>query len=712
MLVTTLTGLVPGRRYGVYVCYLSATDADWRVRAGFAPGTLETFTSNLPSGRVENLGLSATIGSNRSQLRAFLGNATADGSGRLLVYLDDDTVDDHMARTWLDALAVGPEVEVVLPWLPDGTTVLANDGVWTWFNNPRALFHNGRLYVGYVKANGSRPALSVYTPATGVASELFTFTMPENDDHNNPGLTANAAGGLVAIASKHGTDRRLVGRVSTSTDPSTLAQWSSELITNLPVIGPTNTSYNNPFLLTAEAGRIVNFIRYINWNPTIVTSDDGGATWSTPIHFLKTGTGSVRPYFQYAGNGVNRLDAIYTDGHPRDSNNSVYHLYYESDIAGTPGAGSFRYSDGQVMKTGLAALPFDLDAGERGTVIYQYSAAASPDPNAWIAGGRAWVWDLVYDADGRPVCGFQVQRDNVTGSGWQHDRIYYYYARWTGTGWQKRFIAQAGRGLYASEDDYGGGLTIDPQDPNVVYLSSNARYPFDLSSLDNVPLAVGEKYELYRGVTQDGGLTFEWSAVTRNSTEDNIRPYVPRGHSLARSLVWLRGTYSTYTSFATRVLGLFRAQPLSYSDWAVSVPGAASASDPLADADGDGRSNLLEFAFGGDPLAATPARGPAGAVVAGTGDESEQTFLELEFRQLRGGSGTVGLDYTAAGVRYAVEVSPTMAEGTWQAGADLVAAVGAPIDHGDGTETVRVRVRNPLSATAGRVFARLRVTME
>ena len=51
--------------------------------------------------------------------------------------------------------------------------VLANDGAWTWFNDPRALFHEGRLYFGYVKRATSRPALSVYDPETGRIAELF-----------------------------------------------------------------------------------------------------------------------------------------------------------------------------------------------------------------------------------------------------------------------------------------------------------------------------------------------------------------------------------------------------------------------------------------------------------------------------------------------------------------------------------------------------------
>ena len=41
-------------------------------------------------------------------------------------------------------------------------------------------------------------------------------------------------------------------------------------------------------------------------------------------------------------------------------------------------------------------------------------------------------------------------------------RIYHYYARWTGTNWQKRFIAQA-RPIYNGQPDYGGGIALDPQ---------------------------------------------------------------------------------------------------------------------------------------------------------------------------------------------------------------------------------------------------------
>ena len=164
---------------------------------------------------------------------------------------------------------------------------------------------------------------------------------------------------------------------------------------------------------------------------------------------------------------------------------------------------------------------------------------------------------MVYHTNGAPVAVFSVQSDKVEGTNWYNDRIYYYYARWTGTNWQKRFIAQAGRPLYNGEQDYAGGITIDQRDPNAIYLSSNARNPFDLTTLTNVPLRANTRYEIWRGITPDGGLTFAWQPVTTNSAVDNLRPYVPRRNPHPYGLIWFAGTYTSYTSWNTAVLGWF-----------------------------------------------------------------------------------------------------------------------------------------------------------
>ncbi|MCH7227082.1 putative Ig domain-containing protein [Haloferula sp. A504] len=421
---------------------------------------------------------------------------------------------------------------------------LAPDGVWTWFNDERSIWHLGKLYTGYVKQNG-KVGISRFDPATLATThtELSGFT--QVDDHNNPSITVLPDNRLMVVYSLHGGSA--YRRLSTVTEPASIGDWGPEISTY-------GTSYANTYRLTGESDRIYHFSRAINWDPTLTISDDNGATFGPQIHVIDRGGGSDRPYPKYTSNGTDRIDLIYTDGHPRNDNNSIYHLHYQG--------GNFRASDGSIIKS-FADLPLDHDSGERGTQVYTYSAAAwGPEegPDDWIPNGRGWTWDICYGADGHPVCAFQVQVDNVTGSGWNHDRIYYYYARWTGTEWQRRFVAHGGRGLYSSEDDYGGGMAIDPDNPNVIYISTNAADPFNLGDLNNVPLATDDRYEIWQGTTTDGGLTFSWQPVTVGSTSDNLRPIVPENHGYDRSVVWFRGTYTSYTNYDTEVVGIFENQ--------------------------------------------------------------------------------------------------------------------------------------------------------
>ncbi len=425
---------------------------------------------------------------------------------------------------------------------------IAPDGAWTWFNDERAIFHEGRLFAGYVLRDG-RYGVTRFDPDSGEASHMVISTdeSRQRDDHNNPSITVLPDGRLMLLYARHHADGRLFQRVSKVKSPATDADWGAEVVHAVP----EKNTYNNTYLLADEDDRIYNFHRCLNFNPTITLSNDLGASWEKPIPFIKVGSGGVRPYPRYCSDGRGRIDLIYTDGHPRQIDNSVYHMYYE-------GGAFHRTGGGRIA--GFDDLPLDHEGGQRGDVVYPYSNEAwsgLDGPDDWIPRGRGWTWDVHYGTDGHPVCVFQVQVDEVTGKGWNHDRIYYYYARWDGGKWQRRFIAQAGRGIYDREDDYGGGMCLDPADPDVVYLSSNAAKPFVLDDIKDVPLAPGERYEIYRGVTNDGGKTFTWKELTADSTADNLRPIVPVGHGRSGALVWFEGNYRSYTDFDCRVMGLF-----------------------------------------------------------------------------------------------------------------------------------------------------------
>ncbi|MGC3959882.1 MAG: BNR-4 repeat-containing protein [Verrucomicrobiota bacterium] len=487
---------------------------------------------------------------------------------------------------------------------------LTTDGAWTWYNDHRAMFHNGKLYFGFVRAGDSKSTLSVFDLATGRTTNLWASGFTQLDDHNNPAILAKQDGRLLSAYSRHLSDQYFSYRTSISTNPVGPADWNVEQ--NIPNSGASMT-YANLFQLSSEGGKIYNYCRNQNFNPSVFTSTDGGTNWSAAQIFIRTGTGSIRPYMKYASDNVGRIDFLYTDGHPRDVANSLYHLYYTN--------GAYYQTDGTYVRS-AATLPLLHDSGERGTVIYQYSDAAQTDPNAWIPTGRAWCWETAYQSNGAPVCVFTVQCDNVAGpTSGPDDRIYYYYARWTGTTWQKRFIANAGRPLYAAEDDYAGGICLDPVEPNVIYISSNAQNPFDLADPTTVPLSASQRYELWRGVTGDGGLTFTWSQITSNSTVDNLRPYVPRRNGGERSVLWFRGNYASYTAYSCSIVGLFTslvptnapASKITYLDatsgaggnTALAVGGAFIPSTATSGTDGLWRlrtlgHNATTFESGGD----------------------------------------------------------------------------------------------------------------
>ncbi len=62
-------------------------------------------------------------------------------------------------------------------------------------------------------------------------------------------------------------------------------------------------------------------------------------------------------------------------------------------------------------------------------------------------------------------------------------------------------------------------------------------------------------WEIFRGVTSDDAVTWTWTAVTKDSTVDNLRPVVPIWKDKRYALLWLRGTLRTYTDYDLAVVG-------------------------------------------------------------------------------------------------------------------------------------------------------------
>jgi len=90
-------------------------------------------------------------------------------------------------------------------------------------------------------------------------------------------------------------------------------------------------------------------MRDLNFNPSVISSTNGGTKLVRGQLFIKTGTGAIRPYVKYSSDYISRVEFLYTDGHPRDIANSLYHLYYEG--------GNLYKTDGSFV-TNFASIPF------------------------------------------------------------------------------------------------------------------------------------------------------------------------------------------------------------------------------------------------------------------------------------------------------------------------------------------------------------------
>ena len=175
-----------------------------------------------------------------------------------------------------------------------------------------------------------------------------------------------------------------------------------------------------------------------------------------------------------------------------------------------------------------------------------------------IPTGRAWNWEIAYQTNGAPGCVFTVQRDNVTGTTERHQTTASITITPAGPapiGRSASSPTPAARSIRRKTITPAASASIR-RIRTVIYISSNAVRPFDLTTISNVPVAA--HYELYRGTTADAGLSFSWRALTTNSTADNLRPVRAAASPWEARLLWLRGKYPSYTSFETAVVGLFQ----------------------------------------------------------------------------------------------------------------------------------------------------------
>ena len=438
-------------------------------------------------------------------------------------------------------------------------------GAWCWFQDPRAIVDNSNpqkpvLLTGVVTwgepKTEQRGDVDLYWAeldsvdrAGGlVRGRVELDDQLQMDDHASPAFLIRPDGRFLVTWSKHGTDPIMRSKVSTN--PGDPKEWSETFLFKESNGGIT---YTNPNLLAnwnGQANVIFNGIRSKGFDSNFLLSNDLGETWTYAGRVLdaidpwpKDNDGG-RAYVKYAGDGKSKIHIFSTDDHPRVNFNedrtaagpllnSIYAGYMENN--------KLHRSDGTVVDENLLD-----DAGTPPTELTPLLKDGTIVGDAAMR--RGWQLDLKTGPDAQPVGIFQFRADD------NPDDHRYFYARYDGKQWNVSFLAYAGDNFGApSELDYTGLASVDPMNPDVVFISTSS------DPVTNQPLvssATGQRQnEIFMGKTADGGKSWTWAPVTSNSAADNLRPVVPAWTKGKSVVLWMQGTYPKFYTYDTKILG-------------------------------------------------------------------------------------------------------------------------------------------------------------
>jgi hypothetical protein len=421
------------------------------------------------------------------------------------------------------------------------------NGVWTWYSDQRTVVdtNGGKVVVGYVE-NGN--GLGGFPVDGNVGTTLFDITnrtgtpftlkpallsFGGGDDHNAPALMVRPDGKYLAAYTGHNSSSNTFYRVydpgSGTWSPEVTNDWSTQ-----PGGDSFPTTYSNPWYLSAKSTTYL-FARSNNKSPNSIISSDFGSTWSYGGELTTNdNVGYVNGYFKYWGNGVDRIDFICTEYHPRDFDTSIYHGFVSNNM-------SFN-SFGVEMDTNILdklTMPKPQDF----TPVFLAGTVMPPGQTNY----RCWNDGVCRYPDGTIECIITARiNDNTAGNDANISPDHaFFFCRFNGTSWTPTYLCQAGYKLYSSEADYVGLGCLSPNDPNTIYISTEFDPRAVKPGVTDTNLPYSTWHEIWKGVTTNQGASFTWTPLTQNSLRDNLRPVVPAWDANDTVLLWFRGVYTS-----------------------------------------------------------------------------------------------------------------------------------------------------------------------
>jgi BNR repeat-containing family member len=470
------------------------------------------------------------------------------------------TTDTTLTVAQLDADGSSPPPPPTPRDLVNGNLIQFNDnGAWSWYMDERVVIDKtaGKLVVGYDLSgsgvggsprNGSIEAV-IYDLQTG--GRQNSVLLPSGghgfgcDDHDAPAFMVRPDGKYLATYAGHNNDNFSYFRIYSG------GAWGDETNFNWNTIpGGTSdpTSYSNPHYLSAE-GRVYDFVRCNNnKSPNILVSTNHGDTWSFYGQLVKPdgNVGYNSGYFRYSDNGVDRIDFICTEAHPRDILTSFYHGYISNGM-------SFK-SDGTVVDNNLNDT--NCPISRNFTPVFTNGTVMPPGQTNY----RCWNDDVQLYADGTVQCIISSRINQSASAGYPDTGVdpnhAFFFCRYNGTNWSSTYLCQAGKKMYSDEGDYVGLGALHPNDPNTIYISTAFDPRAVQPGVTDTNLAISSIHEIWKGVTTNHGASFTWTPITQKSVRDNFRPLVPAWDANHSALLWFRGTYNTAQNYDAAVVGL------------------------------------------------------------------------------------------------------------------------------------------------------------
>ncbi|MEM6641434.1 MAG: BNR-4 repeat-containing protein [Bacteroidota bacterium] len=415
------------------------------------------------------------------------------------------------------------------------------DGGWCWYEDPRVIIKNGKLIIGAISGVSGDIRVGVYDLKRNTS--LGVITLHENfeiDDHNSPVFYARPDGSILAFWAMHGKENKHYYSISDAED---YMKWSERKVYTHSFEMPAEkkwggVTYMNLYAIK-DQGLVYNFFRDgPTYNPSFLTSEDEGATWSPETtHFISDEVkGRQRPYARYTQIDENRIGVSFTDGHPRNYGNSLYYASFD----GT----SFYNANGSKIKD-LIDGPLTTSESEK---IYKGSEVLNKKPEGYGSVPNAsWTCEMESDRKGNPYVGYTLYQSNTDSR--------FRLANWDGEKWVDREIAYAGACLYEREASYTGLFALDPDDPSKVIIST----PVD----PNTGEETGRKHEIYMAQVKNPSSTenIKWTQLTFDSEFKNIRPIIVSGEGY-KVVLWLGGKpWRHFQDYESDVMGLVLQKP-------------------------------------------------------------------------------------------------------------------------------------------------------